>query len=112
MGDAGLSTGLSTGLSRHEKRALAEIEAALRSDEILDRSLRTMHLTVRHRLWEVIRRPRGMFVAGLAVTCLCLLIAAGATSGATVIWAFAGAWLVTLLIGFSLLQKRTNRSRG
>ncbi|MGC9539802.1 DUF3040 domain-containing protein [Streptomyces sp. UG1] len=99
-------------LSRREERTLAEIEAALkRDDEVLDRSLRTMHLTARHRrLWEEIRRPRGLLV--LAVFSLCLLIAAPAALGATVIWPFATAWLVTLLIGFSLLRRRTNRPRG
>lgn len=102
MGDAGLS--------RREERTLAEIEAALRTDEVLDRSLRTMHLTARHRFWEEIRRPRGLLV--VALSSMCLLIVAWAALEATVFWPFASAWLVTLLTGFSLLRRRTNRSRG
>lgn len=82
----------------------------LRKDQMLDRSLRTMRLSTRHRVWEEIRRPRGGLVAALAIMSLCMLIAGWATSAAGVIWAFAGVWLVTLLIGFVLPRKRTGPS--
>ncbi|MDX6315010.1 MAG: hypothetical protein QOF44_4474 [Streptomyces sp.] len=52
------------GLSDRYQRILSEIEAALRKDGQVDRSLRTLRLSTR-RLREEIRRPHGVLVAAL-----------------------------------------------
>ncbi|TJZ96307.1 DUF3040 domain-containing protein [Actinacidiphila oryziradicis] len=99
------------GLSDREQRLLSEIEAALRKDGAVDRSLRTLRLSTRRHLWEEIRRPHAVLVAALAAASLCLLVAGSLTSVAALIWVSAGMWLATLLMGFGLLRKWTGRPR-
>lgn len=101
-------------LSQRERRILAEIEQALSRDDPLDRSLRTM----RRRHWSPGRAVAG--VAFLGAATVTLLVAAVATAEPALVWAFAAAWVVTLVCLLRLvmswssrrLAARAARSRG
>lgn len=99
-------------LSARELRVLAEIEARLDQDEPLARRLRTM----RRSAWPSgtsrggTRRWLPAFgVAGLGAATLTLLVLAVATSAPALIWAFAGAWVLTLALLLSLVVRWSRR---
>ncbi|MFI2367929.1 DUF3040 domain-containing protein [Streptomyces sp. NPDC018833] len=98
------------GLSQRERAILAAIERDLRADAVLDRHLRTMRTGPPFR-----RAPSGFRRHLLAGgTCLCgavtatLLVMAASSSSPPLIWAFAGAWVLTL-VGLLLLVCRWSR---
>lgn len=104
-----------SGLSERERRALAEIEDVLRCDGPLDRQLRTMRLEPRPDPGpgELLRRPRILLLALLAIVCLGLLIAATVTTLLAVVCAFVVTWLVTLFVAVRLpgVARRTGARR-
>ncbi|GAA1596575.1 MULTISPECIES: DUF3040 domain-containing protein [Streptomyces] len=85
-----------SGLSDRERRALSSIEAHLKRDRSLDRIMR-------------FARPRhqAMAAGALAVATLGLLIAAAVTVSPPLIWAFAGAWTLTVVTALPLLAQVT-----
>ncbi|WP_406864595.1 DUF3040 domain-containing protein [Streptomyces sp. HUAS MG47] len=95
-------------LSERERRILDEIEGALRADEPLERSLSTMR---RHQ-----RAPGvtglGVSTAGVAflgALTAALLVVAVATEAPALIWAFAAAWVLTLVCLLRLLIRWAGR---
>ncbi|HEY9369022.1 DUF3040 domain-containing protein [Streptomyces sp.] len=92
-------------LSQRERRILAEIEQALGHDDPLDRSMRTMG-----------RRRRipglGVSVAGvvlLGAVTVTLLVLAVATAETALVWAFAAAWVLTLVCLLRLVMAWAGR---
>ncbi|MEU7551398.1 DUF3040 domain-containing protein [Streptomyces sp. NPDC044571] len=86
------------GLSDRERHALSAIEAQLKADRSLDRILRSAHL--RHRM---------LAACGLAAVTLALLIAASVTVSLPLIWAFAGAWVLTVITALPLAAQWVRR---
>ncbi|WP_418960695.1 DUF3040 domain-containing protein [Streptomyces tritici] len=78
-------------LSERERRILDEIEHALRDDEPLERSLRSMR-----GHWRVpgVRLPSAV-VALLCAATVLLLVLAVATEAPALLWAFAAVWVLT-----------------
>ncbi|MGW3245313.1 DUF3040 domain-containing protein [Streptomyces sp. NPDC001070] len=102
-----------SGLSERERRALAEIEDLLRGDDALERQLRTMRLDPGPGPVDLLRRPRPLFLALLAIICLGLLIAATVTTLLAIVCAFVLTWLVTLVVAVRLTGTvRRGRRRG
>ncbi|MFE0632053.1 DUF3040 domain-containing protein [Streptomyces sp. NPDC058864] len=101
-----------SGLTERERRALAEIEHLMRDDDVLERQLRTMRLDPEPRPGpaDLLRRPRSLLLALLAIVCLGLLIAATVTTLLAVVCAFVVTWLVTLVVAVRL--PGTARRRG
>ncbi|MFD8077432.1 hypothetical protein ACFV3E_32835 [Streptomyces sp. NPDC059718] len=95
-----------SGLTERERRALAEIEDLLRDDGVLERQLRTMRLDPesgpRPAPADLLRRPRALLLALLAIVCFGLLIAATVTTLLAVVCAFVVTWLVTLFVAVRL----------
>ena len=90
-------------LSASERRALGEIEAALRSEAAgLDRRLRDLRVGLLRQAWESCG-VRGLAVLGLAALSVTLLVAGVRTALPVVIWAFAITWTITLGGVFLLL---------
>lgn len=90
-------------LSQRERRILAEIEQALSRDDPLDRSLRTMRRS---------RRSPGLAAVGVAllgVATVVLLVTAVATAEPALVWAFAAAWVVTLVCLMRLAMSWSGR---
>ncbi|MDQ0384582.1 hypothetical protein J2S54_001402 [Streptomyces sp. DSM 42143] len=91
-------------LSDHEQRVLDEVERALSRDRRLDRRLRTLRLSRRPDLTQLVSyRPRTLTVLLLLALSVTLLVTGIATSAPGVIWAFAAVWPVTLFASFRLL---------
>ncbi|MFD3722044.1 DUF3040 domain-containing protein [Streptomyces sp. NPDC058674] len=88
------------GLSDREQRALSAIEDDLRSDRSLNRVLRSTH------------RPHRAVAAWLlgAVTAG-LFVAASVTVSQPLLWAFAGAWTLTVAMALPLLGQWFQRRR-
>ncbi|MDX2708515.1 hypothetical protein ACFYYN_36890 [Streptomyces sp. NPDC001902] len=97
-----------SGLTERERRALAEIEDLLRDDDVLERQLRTMRLDPEPDPRpgpgpaDLLRRPRALLLALLAIVCFGLLIAATVTTLLAVVCAFVVTWLVTLFVAVRL----------
>lgn len=88
-------------LSRQERMILDDIEQDLCADRLLDRRLRTLRRGIRPWAspgnWS--RRHRAGLCTGLlAAASAALLVRAAATSSPALIWAFAGAWVLTLAL--------------
>ncbi|MFF4803162.1 DUF3040 domain-containing protein [Streptomyces sp. NPDC001351] len=83
-------------LSPHERLALRSIEAELRGDRRLARSMRRPPIS---RLWLPLS------VAVLSCASLVLVVMGIRTSDPVVIWCFAGLWPFTLLQAFRLLWR-------
>ncbi|MBW5481464.1 DUF3040 domain-containing protein [Streptomyces bambusae] len=100
------------GLSEHEQKILGEIERTLASDALLARRLTTMRrgvrpwtgpvATVREHVLAV-----AAWLAGLAA--LVLFVPAVSRSSPTLIWAFAGAWVLTLVCVLRLVCRWCRR---
>jgi hypothetical protein len=91
-------------LSDHEQRVLDEVERALSRDRRLDRRLRTLRLSRRPDLTQLVSyRPRTLTVLLLLALSVTLLVTGIVTSAPGVIWAFAAVWPVTLFASFRLL---------
>lgn len=86
-------------LSVEEVRALNGIEGLLRRDRELARCLRTMrpHTRRRDAAARFARWPRALLVTFLGGSSLALLLAAAMTKDGPLLWAFAVAWVATLL---------------
>lgn len=80
------------GLSDREQRALSAIEAHLKGDRSLDRLLRSVH-----------PRRRAAAACLLGAVTAGLLVAASVTVSQPLIWAFAGAWILTVVTALPLL---------
>ncbi|WP_431947047.1 DUF3040 domain-containing protein [Actinacidiphila sp. bgisy167] len=93
-----------SGLTEHERRALAEIEARMRDDDVLERQLRTLRLEPEPRPGpaDLLRRPRALLLILLAVVSLGLLIASTVTTLLAVVCAFVATWLLTLVVAVRL----------
>ncbi len=91
------------GLSEPERLMLAEIERELRTDEALDRRLRTMRpASLVAGTFEGLRVFRLATVAALlSVVAVTLFVMAAFSSTSVLLWVFAGVWVVT---GVCLLQ--------
>ncbi|MFK0234107.1 DUF3040 domain-containing protein [Streptomyces vinaceus] len=81
------------GLSDHERRALSAIEADLEADRSLRRILRAAH-----------SGPRRLVLATclLGAVTLGLLVAAAVTVSLPLIWGFAAAWTLTVVLALPL----------
>jgi hypothetical protein len=107
------------GLSDHEQRILSEIESRLQTDASLERRLRTMrwgrsmpHPSTRMPRISRMFRPSGLLLTLLGSLSLILLIAAAVSTGPLLIWAFAAAWGLTVLVGLRLAVRWSRRRRG
>lgn len=101
------------GLSDHEQRILSEIESELQTDSSLERSLRTMRWGQRQpHPWTRMFRANGLLLAVLGSVSLTLLIAAVATTAPVLLWAFAAAWALTVLVALRLAARWSRRLRG
>ncbi|WP_051716779.1 DUF3040 domain-containing protein [Streptomyces sp. NRRL F-5727] len=98
-------------LSAYERRVLAEIEEDLSTDDGLARSMAghrpSPHLP-RSRLTA--RSPFGALVLGAAT--LALLVLAVATASPALTWAFAAAWVVTLILLLRMVVRWTRQHAG
>ncbi|MFF4099369.1 DUF3040 domain-containing protein [Streptomyces sp. NPDC001903] len=81
------------GLSDHERRALSAIEADLEADRSLQRVLRAAHTRPRHRA------AAACLLGALTVG---LLVAAAVTVSLPLIWGFAAAWTLTVVLALPL----------
>ncbi|MFD5512078.1 DUF3040 domain-containing protein [Streptomyces sp. NPDC059761] len=88
------------GLSDHERRALSAIEADLEADRSLQRILRSAHT-----------RPRYRTVAAclLGAVTVALLVAAAITVSLPLIWGFAAAWTLTVVLALPLVGQSIRR---
>ncbi|MFD9333257.1 DUF3040 domain-containing protein [Streptomyces sp. NPDC060028] len=90
------------GLSDREQRALSAIEAQLKGDRSLDRSLgrfvRSAH-----------RRRRTAAACLLGALTVALLIAASITVAEPLIWGFAATWILTVVLALPLLGQWARR---
>ncbi|WP_405497226.1 DUF3040 domain-containing protein [Streptomyces sp. NBC_00096] len=87
------------GLSDHERRTLGEIEDGLKADRSLGLLLRSLDLRCR----------TARTAALLGAVSLALLIAASVTVAQPLIWAFAAAWVLTLVTALPLLVRWCRR---
>ncbi|WP_406064797.1 DUF3040 domain-containing protein [Streptomyces sp. NBC_01077] len=101
-------------LTHQERKILEGIEEGLRSDDSLNRRLRSLGhgpagtggswgAVVRHRL--------GWCTTVLGVACVALFVLAAASSSAAPLWFFAAAWVVTAVCLIRLLQRTVERRR-
>lgn len=97
----------SSELSDRERRTLAGMERLLSADAVLERRLRTMHLTPRDRALDALRDrrtgrpgPRVLLVAVLVAASLALLVATVMTWQPGVAAAFGVSWLLALTVAF------------
>ncbi|MFE5539819.1 DUF3040 domain-containing protein [Streptomyces sp. NPDC056492] len=88
------------GLSDHERRALSEIEADLKADHSLQRILRAAHTRPRHR---------AVAACLLGAATLALLVAAAVTVSLPLIWGFAAAWTLTVVLALPLVGQWIRR---
>ncbi|MFJ5807783.1 DUF3040 domain-containing protein [Streptomyces sp. NBC_01426] len=86
------------GLSDHEQRALSEIEAQLKGDRSLNRRLRSASL-----------RQRIVTACGLGALTVALLVAAAITVAQPLIWSFAAAWILTVVMSLPLIGQWVRR---
>ncbi|GGR63638.1 DUF3040 domain-containing protein [Streptomyces roseolus] len=93
-------------LSPHEQRVLAEIEADLNADARLARRMAGRPPAPRS---PRIKGRRGAGAALLAIVTLTLLVLAAATSAPALIWAFAAAWVATLILLLRAVVRWTRR---
>lgn len=102
-------------LSPRERRILAEIEEELGRDEPLARRLGTTRSGLRlpdppapgtYRL-----RP-ALALAALGAATLALLVLAVTTEAPALIWAFAAAWVLTLVVLLRLVVRWSRRRAG
>ncbi|MGR4878668.1 DUF3040 domain-containing protein [Streptomyces sp. LARHCF249] len=86
-------------LSQQEQRILNDIEQELRADQLLDRTLRTLHRGIRPWAPRDWHRPHGLGLctAFLGLACAALFVRAVSTSSTGLIWAFAAVWVLTLV---------------
>ncbi|KPI31581.1 Protein of unknown function DUF3040 [Actinobacteria bacterium OV450] len=77
------------GLSDHERRAFSAIAADLRRDPSFERNLRSAQARARHR---------AVAACLLGVVTLILLVAAAVTVSLPLIWGFAAAWTLTVVL--------------
>jgi hypothetical protein len=95
-------------LPEHEQRVLDEVERALRRDRRLDRRLRTFRPSRRPDPARLLTyRPRALTVLLLLAVSVTLMVTGIVTAEPGVIWAFAGAWPVTLFAVFRLMCRWT-----
>ncbi|MFF9345038.1 MULTISPECIES: DUF3040 domain-containing protein [unclassified Streptomyces] len=100
-------------LSAYERRVLAEIEEDLSADGHLARRMAGRRPSLRPRP----ARPGataggGAAAAALGAVTLTLLVLAVATSAPALIWGFAAAWVVTLILLLRLVVRWTRRRTG
>lgn len=98
-------------LSWHEQRILREIEADLRADTGLDRSLRTMHIPWPHRVWSALCAVSSAAVAILLSCSLGLATIAPEVSTRSVLAAFGAVWALTALALVGAGGRRVARHR-
>ncbi|GLX20819.1 DUF3040 domain-containing protein [Streptomyces lavendulae] len=80
-------------LSERERMILAGIEGDLRSDERLDRRLRTLRRGFGP--WSGAWSRAGTWTALLVLGCACLFVRAVATGAPALLWLFSGVWVAT-----------------
>lgn len=95
-------------LSRRELEILNGIEQELRTEQLLDRRLRTLHRGLRP--WSSAGHwPRrhwlGACTAAVGLVCAVFFVRAVVTSSPAQIWAFSALWVLTL-VGLLLLVIR------
>ncbi|WP_329376508.1 DUF3040 domain-containing protein [Streptomyces sp. NBC_01351] len=93
-------------LSQQERMILDDIEAQLRSDQRLDRRLRTLRRGARPWTgsWSDARSPGlGLYTCLLAVACAAAFVRVLSTASPTVLWVFAALWVPTVICGLRLL---------
>jgi hypothetical protein len=97
-----------SGLSGHDRRVLADIEAMLREDRALDRALRTMEPRPRHRsslLWQRLLRRPGRISAVAATMAVAILVAARTTHQLVLLGVAVGVWAVASVALFVWLGR-------
>ncbi|MEV6327794.1 DUF3040 domain-containing protein [Streptomyces sp. NPDC051909] len=94
-------------LSPRERRILAEIEEDLAADSGFARSLGAGRTRLRARLGS--GRFAGPVAALLGPVAVVLLVVAVATGATALVWAFAAAWVLTLLCLLRLLVRWSRR---
>ncbi|MFE2146511.1 DUF3040 domain-containing protein [Streptomyces sp. NPDC059456] len=77
------------GLSDHERRAFSAIAADLKNDPSFERHLRSVHTRAHHRT---------LAACLLGAVTLVLLVAAAVTVSLPLIWGFAAAWTLTVVL--------------
>lgn len=85
-------------LSRQERMILDDIEGGLRTDELLDRRLRALSRGIRPwtGAWNnALDHRSGLCTGLLAIACAALFVRAVATTSTTLLWLFAGLWVLT-----------------
>ncbi|WP_449483184.1 DUF3040 domain-containing protein [Streptomyces avidinii] len=85
---------------------LEDIEGGLRTDELLDRRLRTLSRGIRPwtGAWNnALDHRTGLGTGLLALACAALFVRAVATASPTLLWLFAGLWVVTAVCVLRLL---------
>ncbi|MFH9725588.1 hypothetical protein ACH4M4_21870 [Streptomyces sp. NPDC017254] len=101
----------------HQERMLLEgIEEGLRSDESLDRTLRTLGKpragTGAGGRWDVSPRHRlGWCTALLGTASVALFLLAGASSSSAPLWGFAAVWVVTVVCLTTFVRSAVRRRR-
>ncbi|MFI8372324.1 DUF3040 domain-containing protein [Streptomyces sp. NPDC085466] len=100
-----------TRLSAYERRVLAEIEEDLSADGGLARRM-TGHRPARRLPAPPAGRLGAPAAAVLGAATLTLLVLAVATSAPALIWSFATAWVVTLILLLRLVVRWTRRHAG
>ncbi|MER5741075.1 MULTISPECIES: DUF3040 domain-containing protein [unclassified Streptomyces] len=95
-------------LSAYERRVLAEIEEDLSADDRLARRMAGRRPSLRPHLPRITVRG-GLAAAVFGAATLALLVLAAATSAPALIWGFAAAWVVTLVLLLRLVVRWTRR---
>ncbi|MFC9262937.1 DUF3040 domain-containing protein [Streptomyces hydrogenans] len=100
-------------LSAYERRVLAEMEEELSADDHLARRMAGRRPSLRPRLpRHRITVRGGPAAAVLGAATLTLLVLAVATSTPALIWGFAAAWVLTLILLLRLVVRWTRRRAG
>jgi membrane protein YdbS with pleckstrin-like domain len=86
------------GLSDRERRALSAIETELKGDRALERLLRSASL-----------RHRTVAACLLGAVTVALLVAASITVSQPLIWGFAAAWTLTVVVALPLVTAWVRR---
>ncbi|MEU6124153.1 DUF3040 domain-containing protein [Streptomyces sp. NPDC047123] len=90
-------------LSAHERRVLYDIERALDDDRRLYRAMHFAHQRRRRAMIEAVVRLRLALLGTLAAVSLILLTVGIALARTGLIWAAAGCWTLTVILGCRLL---------
>ncbi|MFD3727534.1 DUF3040 domain-containing protein [Streptomyces sp. NPDC058671] len=96
-------------LSERERRILAEIEQQLEQDRPLARRLHTKRRGPPRAVGAGRGRPAVLALGALGALTLALLVLAVATEAPLLIWAFAAAWVLTLVTLMRLVVRWSRR---